>query len=72
VTVSRSTDGSLRQFLASQEGGRKIALSRLVEEAVQAHILERACQHAKEQNAALAPDEVHAAIDEAVGCAQSA
>ena len=40
VAVSTDTDQSLRMFLASQGGGRKGDLSRFIEEAVRAHILE--------------------------------
>ncbi|HCL3539062.1 TPA: methionine repressor-like protein, partial [Pseudomonas aeruginosa] len=40
VAVSADTDQSLRMFLASQGGGRKGDLSRFIEEAVRAHILE--------------------------------
>jgi hypothetical protein len=47
-------------------------LSRFVEEAVQAHILELACKHAQEQNANVAEDEITAAIDEAVEWARRA
>ncbi len=72
LTVSRRTDDSLRQFLASQGHGQRGALSRFVEEAVQAHILELACKHAQEQNANVAEDEITAAIDEAVEWARRA
>jgi hypothetical protein len=66
LVVSRSTDDSLRQFLASQGRGRKGELSRFVEQAVQAHILEVAAEQAKEQNAQLSLDEISGAIDEAL------
>ena len=44
---STDTDKSLRMFLASQGGGRKGDLSRFVEEAVRAHILELSAEQAK-------------------------
>ena len=40
VAVSASTDQALRMFLASQGQGKKGDLSRFIEDAVQAHILE--------------------------------
>ncbi|KSK90257.1 methionine repressor-like protein [Pseudomonas aeruginosa] len=47
VAVSADTDQSLRMFLASQGGGRKGDLSRFIEEAVRAHILELSAEQAK-------------------------
>jgi hypothetical protein len=47
VAVSVETDQALRMFLASQGGGRKGDLSRFVEEAVRAHILELSAEEAK-------------------------
>ncbi len=66
LIVSRSTDDALRQFLASQGRGRKSGLSRFVEEAVQAHILELAAETAKQQNAQLSEIEIADAVDEAL------
>jgi hypothetical protein len=66
LIVSRNTDDALRQFLASQGRGRKGELSRFVEEAVQARILELAAEAAKRQNAHLPPDEIANAVDEAL------
>jgi len=62
LVVSRDTDIALRQFLASQGGGRKGDLSRFVEEAVRTHILDLTAAEAKLENAAHSP----AAIDDAV------
>ncbi|EPL2968011.1 ribbon-helix-helix domain-containing protein [Morganella morganii] len=53
VAVSADTDQSLRMFLASQGGGRKGDLSRFIEEAVRAHILELSAEQAKAANAHL-------------------
>jgi hypothetical protein len=67
LVVSQSTDMALRQFLASQGGGRKGDLSRFVEEAVRAHILELTAAQAKAANANVDPDDLEAAIEEALG-----
>ena len=40
IAVSPDTDQSVRMYLAGQGGGRKGDLSRFIEEAVRAHILE--------------------------------
>ena len=72
LVVSRSTDDALRQFLAGQGRGRKGELSRFVEEAVQARILELAAEDAKRENAHLAPDEIADAVDEALEWARRA
>lgn len=42
ISVSADTDQALRVFLASRGGGKKGDLSRFIEEAVKAHILEKA------------------------------
>jgi hypothetical protein len=67
LVVSQSTDMALRQFLASQGGGRKGDLSRFVEEAVRAHILELTVAQAKAANANVGQDALDAAIEEALG-----
>jgi len=66
VVVSADTDQSLRMFLASQGGGRKGDLSRFIEEAVQAHILELSAEQAKVANAHLSEAELTEAVDEAL------
>lgn len=66
LVVSQSTDIALRQFLASQGGGRKGDLSRFVEEAVRAHILELTAAQAKAANADVDQETIDAAIDEAL------
>lgn len=66
IIVSRNTDIALRQFLASQGGGRKGDLSRFVEEAVRAHMLDLAANEAKAANAAHSQAEIETAIDEAL------
>jgi hypothetical protein len=70
LVVSRDVDISLRQFLASHGGGRKGDLSRFVEEAVRAHILELAVEEAKEENSKYPQEEIDNAIDEALNWAR--
>ncbi|MFC5474969.1 ribbon-helix-helix domain-containing protein [Paraherbaspirillum soli] len=66
IAVSPDTDQSLRMFLASQGGGRKGDLSRFIEEAVRAHILELTAEQVKAANAGVSEGELAAIIDEAV------
>jgi hypothetical protein len=66
VAVSTSTDRSLRMFLASQGGGRKGDLSRFIEEAVRAHILELTAEQAKAANADINEPDLTAMVDEAI------
>ncbi|PTQ77812.1 ribbon-helix-helix protein [Nitrosospira multiformis] len=66
VAVSTDTDKSLRMFLASQGGGRKGDLSRFVEEAVRAHILELSAEQAKVANANVSEADLVSMIDEAL------
>jgi len=66
LVVSAETDQTLRMFLASQGGGRKGDLSRFIEEAVRAHILELSAEQAKENNQGVKEGDVMAAVDEAL------
>jgi hypothetical protein len=66
VAVSADTDQSLRMFLASQGGGRKGDLSRFIEEAVRAHILELTAEQAKAANAGVSEADLTAVVDEAL------
>ena len=66
LVVSRDTDAALRQFLASHGGGRKGDLSRFVEKAVRALILNSVATIAKKENAAYPQIEIDAAIEEAL------
>ena len=47
IAVSPNSDQSVRIYLAGQGGGRKGNLSRFIEEAVRAHILELSAEQAK-------------------------
>ena len=71
IAVSADTDKSLRMFLASQGGGRNGDLSRFIEEAVRAHILELSAEQAKITNTAISEDELAATVDEAVQWARN-
>lgn len=71
IAVSPDTDQSLRMFLASQGGGRKGDLSRFIEEAVRAHILELTAEQVKTANAAMSEEDLTAMVDEAVQWARN-
>ncbi|MCL5979094.1 ribbon-helix-helix domain-containing protein [Thiomonas sp.] len=66
VAVSASTDQSLRMFLTSRGGGRKGDLSRFIEEAVRAHILELTAEQAKAANASVSETDLTSMVDEAI------
>jgi len=70
LAVSAETDKTLRMFLASQGGGRKGDLSRFIEEAVRAHILELSAEQAKESNLSVSEGDVIAAVDDALAWAR--
>jgi hypothetical protein len=72
LVVSQHTDDALRQFLASQGRGRKGELSRFVEDAVRARILELEAEQAKAENSGLSPALIEDAIDEALEWARRA
>jgi len=71
IAVSPDTDQSLRMFLASQGGGRKGDLSRFIEEAVRAHILELTAEQVKAVNTSVSEDELTAIVNEAVQWARN-
>lgn len=71
VAVSSDTDQSLRMFLASQGGGRKGDLSRFIEEAVRAHILELTAEQVKTANAGVSEADLTAMVDEAIQWARN-
>ena len=66
LAVSPDVDQSVRMFIAAQGGGRKGDLSRFIEEAVRAHLLERAVDQAKTAAASMSETELTDLIDEAV------
>ena len=66
LAVSPEIDQSVRMFLAAQGGGRKGDLSRFIEEAVRAYLLEQAVEQAKAANADLGEQGITDLIDEAM------
>jgi hypothetical protein len=71
LVVSKETDQSLRQFLASTGGGRKGDLSQFVEEAVKKHIFNSAHRVVLEQNANVPLEEIETAIEESLAWART-
>lgn len=71
LAVSADTDQSLRLFLASQGGGKKGDLSRFIEEAVRAHILELTAEQAKAANANVNEADLTAMIEESLQWARN-
>ncbi len=66
VAVSPNTDQDVRMYLAGQGGVRKGDLSRFVEEAVRAHILELSAEQAKAANVNVSEGDLTAIVAEAV------
>lgn len=66
IAVPRDVDQSVRMFIAAQGGGRKGDLSRFIEEAVRAYLLERAVDQAKTASAGRSETELAHLVDEAV------
>lgn len=66
LAVSPEVDQAVRMFIAAQGGGRKGDLSRFIEDAVRAHLFERAVEQAKSAAAGMDEAELNELIDEAV------
>ncbi len=66
LVVSQETDDALRRVLAAGGRARKGGLSRFVEDAVRARILEVEAEAAKRANAGRTEAEVTEAVDEAL------
>jgi histone H3/H4 len=67
IAVSPDTDQSVRMFLEEQkQGGGKGDLSRLIEEAAQNFLFERAVRQAKAATAHMSEAELTAIVDKAV------
>ncbi|MFC7410352.1 ribbon-helix-helix domain-containing protein [Hydrogenophaga atypica] len=66
LAVSPDIDQSVRMFIAANGGGRKGDLSRFIEEAVRAYMLEQAAEQAKSAAAGMSETELSELIDEAV------
>lgn len=71
IAVSPDTDQAVRMYLAGQGGGRKGDLSRFIEEAVRAHILELSAEQAKGANANVNEADLTAIVAEAVEWARA-
>lgn len=66
VAVSADTDQSLRVFLAQRGGGKKGDLSKFIEEAVKARILELTASQVKKHNESVTEDSINQLVDEAM------
>lgn len=71
IAVSPDTDQSVRMYLAGQGGGRKGDLSRFIEEAVRAHILELSAEQAKAANADVNEADLTSIVAEAIEWART-
>lgn len=70
LVISRETDRALRSYLA-RHGMRKGNLSKFVEDAVRWRVLDRTVAETKAANANVPPEEIEAAIAEAVQAVRS-
>lgn len=66
LVVSQETDDALRRVLAAEGHARKGGLSRFVEDAVRARILEVEAEAAKRANAGRGDADITGAVDEAL------
>ena len=66
IAISPEVDRSVRMFIAAQGGGRKGDLSRFIEEAVRAYLLEQAAEQSKAAAADMAEEELDSLVEEAV------
>jgi len=66
IAVSPEVDQSVRMFIAAQGGGRKGDLSRFIEEAVRAYLLEQAVDQAKIATSDMSEADLSDLIEEAV------
>ena len=66
LAVSAEIDQALRIFLANSGGGKKGDLSRFIEDAVRARILELTAEQAKAANANVGEADLTSAVEEAL------
>jgi len=71
LVVSKETDESVRQFLASEDGGRNGDLSLFVEDAVRKQIFDATLRKVHEQNANVPYEEIEAAVEESLAWARA-
>ena len=71
LAVSAEVDQALRIFLASSGGGKKGDLSRFIEDAVRARLLELTAVQAKAANAKIGEADLMSAVEEALQWANS-
>lgn len=71
VLVSKETDIAVRSFLA-QRGLKKGDLSKFIEQAVKWRVFDQTMAEARTKFADIPPDELEAAIDDAVAAARKA
>ncbi len=71
ITISADTNQAMRIFLASQGGGHKGDLSRFVEEAVRAHILELTADEIKSANKKIKEKKLKQIVEEALDWARN-
>ena len=71
IAVSPDTDQSVRIYLAGQGGGRKGDLSRFIEEAVRARILELSAEQAKAANVNISEANLTAIVAESLEWARN-
>ena len=70
IKVSKETDIAVRSFLA-QRGYKKGDLAKFIEDAVRWRVLDRTVAETKAKNAALAPEAIESAIDEAIAAVRA-
>jgi hypothetical protein len=70
LVVSKETDESVRQFLASEEGRGNGDLSLFVEDAVRKQIFESTLRAVREKNAKVDLEFLEQAVDEALAWAR--
>lgn len=71
VAVSEDTDRSLRMFIAGRGNGRKGDLSKFIEEAVRAHILELTAEEAKANNMDVSESDLASIVEESLDWARN-
>jgi hypothetical protein len=71
LVVSKETDESVREYLASQDRGGNGDLSRFVEDAVRKQIFDTTLGKVHEQNANVPYKEIEAAVEESLAWARA-